>query len=106
MAQSTLNPKRLIVSGTAAHRGRKISVSPTNSDLAHLNYGRICLDEKTSSAAFDTEGRETALLTMRGRCSVTVDGATHELDTYDAIYIPRGSHVEVKTTSEVDLVEC
>ena len=106
MAQSTLDPKRLIFSGTASHRGRKISVSPANSDLAHLNYGRICLDEKTSSATFDTEGRETALLCMRGSCTVTVDGATHSLDTFDAIYVPRGSHVEVTTKAEVDLVEC
>jgi 5-deoxy-glucuronate isomerase len=106
MAQSTLDPKRLIFSGTASHRGRKISVSPANSDLAHLNYGRICLDEKTSSATFDTEGRETALLCMRGSCTVTVDGAEHALDTFDAIYVPRGSHVEVTTKAEVDLVEC
>jgi 5-deoxy-glucuronate isomerase len=106
MAESILDPKRLIVSGTAAHRGRKISVSPANSDLAHLNYGRIRLDEQTPTATFDTEGRETALIDMRGTCVVTVDGAAHELDTYDAIYVPRGSHVEVTTTSEVDLVEC
>jgi 5-deoxy-glucuronate isomerase len=106
MAQSTLDPKRLIFSGTASHRGRKISVSPANSDLAHLNYGRICLDRETPSATFETEGRETALLCMRGNANVAVDGAKHELDTYDAIYIPRGSHVEVKTTSEVDFVEC
>jgi 5-deoxy-glucuronate isomerase len=106
MAQSTLDPKRLIFSGTASHRGRKISVSPANSDLAHLNYGRICLDAETPSATFDTEGRETALLCMRGSASVTVDGAKHELDTYDAVYIPRGSHVEVRTTAAVDFVEC
>jgi 5-deoxy-glucuronate isomerase len=106
MAESTLDPKRLIFSGTASHRGRKISVSPANSELAHLNYGRIRLDEKEPRAIFETDARETALLCMRGQCTVSVDGAEHALDTYDAIYVPRGSHVEVTTTSEVDLVEC
>jgi 5-deoxy-glucuronate isomerase len=106
MAQSSLDPKRLIFSGTASHRGRKISVSPANSDLAHLNYGRIRLDETEPRVTFETDGRETALLCMHGACTVSVDGVAHSIDTYDAIYVPRGSHVEVRTTSDVDLVEC
>jgi len=106
MATPTLDPRSLIFSGTASHRGRLVSVSPENSTLAHLHYGRVRLDREVSSAEFSTEGREIALLTMRGRCRVTVDGTTHELDTYDAIYLPRGSRVSVTTDSEVDLVEC
>jgi 5-deoxy-glucuronate isomerase len=106
MAEASLDPKKLIFSGTASHRGRKISVSPANSDLAHLNYGRVRLDQEHRSATFDTEGRETALLCMGGKCTVTVDGAVHAIDTYDAIYVPRGSHVEVATDTNVDLVEC
>jgi 5-deoxy-glucuronate isomerase len=106
MAQTTLDPKKLIFSGTASHRGRKISVSPANSELAHLNYGRIRLDKEQPSTTFDTEGRETAFICMRGSCTVTVDDAAHAIDTYDGMYIPRGSHVEVTTSSEVDLVEC
>jgi 5-deoxy-glucuronate isomerase len=42
---------------------------------------------------------------MKGACRVSVNGAAHELDTYDAIYIPRDSKVEVSTTTQVDLVE-
>jgi 5-deoxy-glucuronate isomerase len=106
MATPTLDPRSLIFSGTAPHRGRHVSVSPENSTLAHLHYGRVRLDREVSSAEFSTEGREIALLNMRGRCRVTVDGAAHELDTYDAIYLPRGSRVSVTTDSEVDLVEC
>jgi 5-deoxy-glucuronate isomerase len=34
-----------------------------------------------------------------------VDKASYDLDTYDGIYIPRGSAVQISTTSEVDLVE-
>jgi 5-deoxy-glucuronate isomerase len=106
MATPTLDPRSLIFSGTASHRGRHVSVSPENSTLAHLHYGRVRLDREVSSAEFTTEGRQIALLNMRGRCRVTVDGAAHELDTYDAIYLPRGSRVSVTTDSEVDLVEC
>jgi len=74
--------------------------------MAHLCYGRILLDAELAKVAFETEQRETALLCMKGACTVTVDGTAHELDTYDAIYVPRGSAVQVTTKGEVDLVEC
>ena len=106
MANTTLDPKNLIFSGTAAHRGRTVAVTPKNSELAHLCYGRIRLDSTSPRAAFETNERETALMCMKGTCRVTVGGTGYDLDTYDAIYIPRGSAVEVTTTSEVDLVEC
>jgi 5-deoxy-glucuronate isomerase len=103
---SSLNESKLIFSGTASHRGRMLSVTPANSNLAHLHYGRIILSANEPRAAFATEGRETSLLCMRGACSVTVDRTRHDIGLYDAIYVPRGSAVVVETTSEVDLVEC
>ena len=45
--------------------------------------------------AFATEARETALLSMRGACSITVDGTRYDIGLHDAIYIPRGSAVVV-----------
>lgn len=101
-----LDPKQLIFSGTAAHRGRRISVSPQNSALSHLNYGRILLDAEVKQASFETEGRETGLICMRGSCQIRVNGEAYAIGTYDGIYIPRGSKVEVSTDGEVDLVEC
>ena len=106
MSMPSLDPKRLIFPGTASKRGRSIAVSPKNSDLAHLHYGRILLDRDTPRVTFETGTRETALLCMKGACRLVVDGETIELDTYDAICVPRGKAVEVTTTSEVDLVEC
>jgi 5-deoxy-glucuronate isomerase len=106
MSTAPLESSKLIFTGTASRRGRHISVSPANSEMAHLHYGRIILDAGTPRAAFSTEGRETALLSMRGACSVTVDGARHDIGLHDAIYVPRGSAVVVETTGEVDLVEC
>jgi 5-deoxy-glucuronate isomerase len=102
----TLDPKQqLIFSGTAAHRGRVVSVSPKNSVLAHLGYGRIRLDAEVPRAAFETGERETALLCMKGTCRIVAAGATYDLDTYDAIYLPRGTAAEVTTAGDVDLVE-
>jgi len=105
MAQA-LTDKQLIFSGTAAHQGRKISVFPGNSQLRHLHYGRVLLDAEVSSVSFDTGARETALLSMHGSCTIRVDGKPHVINQYDAIYVPRGSAVEVTTESNVDLVEC
>ena len=105
-SMNTLDPKQLIFKGTASARGRSVAVTPTNSPLDHLCYGRIRLDSEVPRAAFATEGRETALLCMKGSCTLKVNAELIELDTYDAIYIPRGASVEVGTKSEVDLVEC
>lgn len=106
MAKATLDPKRLIFSGTASQRGRTVSVSPRNSDLAHLHYGRIRLDAELPRVEFDTQQRETGFLCMRGECEVVVDGTPYSLDTYDGMYIPRGSTVQISTKTQVDLVEC
>ena len=106
MTQTSLDPRKLIFPRTASQRGRAVCVSPQNSDLAYLHYGRIRLDPALPSATFATSGRETALLCMGGRCRVTVSGSTYDIDLYDAIYVPPGAVVEVTTDEEVDLVEC
>jgi 5-deoxy-glucuronate isomerase len=106
MATTSLDPKRLVFSGTASKKGRSTAVSPKNSDLDHLHYGRIRLDAELSEVSFDTGSHETAFLCMGGSCSVTVNGTRHELDTYDGMYVPRDSSVEVSTSGTVDLVEC
>ena len=100
------DPKKLLFTGTASQPGRTLSVSPQNSDLEHLHYGRILLDSKLNRVGFETHGKETALMCMRGECRVTVNGEPHAIGTYDAIYVPRGSTVEVTTATDVDLVEC
>src|SRR3569623_799537 len=106
MMNTTLDPQKLIFSGTAAHRGRVVAVSPSNSTLAHLAYARTRLDAGTPRAAFETGAREPALLCMQGACRVAVNGTCYALDTYDAIYVPRGSAGEITTSSDGDLVEC
>jgi 5-deoxy-glucuronate isomerase len=106
MTQTSLDSRKLIFPRTASQRGRVVCVSPQNSDLAYLHYGRIRLDATLPRAEFATGGRETALLCMGGRCDVTVNGYTYNIDLYDGIYVPPGAAVEVTTAEEVDLVEC
>jgi len=105
MNAAPLDTSRLHFTNTASKRGRTLAVSPSNSDLRHLHYGRVRLDSELASVAFETAGRETALLCMRGSCHLRVSGKPIDLGLHDAIYIPRGSVVEISTSSEVDLVE-
>src|ERR1700760_159752 len=101
------DPERLIFRGTNRHMGRHISVSPKNSAMRQLSYGRILLDPELSKARFETGASEVALICLGGACSVRVDGReSHELTQYDAIYLPRNRAIEISTNGRVDLVEC
>jgi 5-deoxy-glucuronate isomerase len=93
-------------SNTASRLGRSLAVTPDNSAMQYLCYGRVRLGAACTNADFSTEDRETALLCLQGTCVIDVDGTAYDIDTYDAIYIPRGSRVSVTTTATVDLVEC
>jgi 5-deoxy-glucuronate isomerase len=98
--------KDLIFRSTNAHKGRKISVSPENSAMKHLNYGRIILDKEVPSVRFESGTREIGLICLAGSATVTINDESLELSQYDSIYIPRDSSVEVKTQDRVDFVEC
>jgi 5-deoxy-glucuronate isomerase len=101
-----METQKYIFSGTAAHKGRAISVSPTNSSLQHLHYGRILIGPGDAPVSFETGRRETALLVMKGACTVEVDGQPHELGLHDAIYVPRSRALRVSAKADTDIVEC
>lgn len=119
--------QNLFFSGTASQLGRHLAVSPANSPLEYLCYGRIRLvagseERSHSQLSFESGSRETGLLCMRGGCRlrvtpsstsaseqapVSAGQAEHiSLGLHDAVYVPRGSRVEISTDTEVDLVEC
>jgi 5-deoxy-glucuronate isomerase len=112
-----LDPQKLFFSDTASRLGRHVAVSPANSELEHLHYGRIRLDPAQSEAArtvaFTTGDRETALMCMKGRCHIRVQQQAEAgdsradivLNQYDAVYVPRGSGVEISSDEALDLVE-
>ena len=106
MNTNTAKPvEKMVFRNTNAKVGRHISVTPQNSTMRHLAYGRIRLDSTTPSVSFATGDRETGLILLSGRATVRVSGREFELGQYDAIYIPRDSHVEVSTKSQADIAE-
>src|SRR4051812_13490059 len=92
--------------GTASQKGRHLFVSPENSSMRQLYYGRIILDREVPRVSFESGAREVALLVMRGSCEVVARGQKIALGRYDALYVPRDSSVEVTSTAGVDIVEC
>ena len=102
---SNFDLERLVFRGTNRHVGRQLAETAENSPMRHLAYGRIILNRTKNNEAFSTGDRETGLICLSGKATVTVDGKRYPLEQYDSIYIPRDSSVEVSTDSEVDLAE-
>lgn len=100
-----MSPDTMVFRKTDAHLGRRICVSPANSAIKHLAYGRIILNGDTKFAAFENGDRETGLIVLRGSAQVAVDGANYTLNVFDSIYIPRDSRIEVSTRSSADIAE-
>ena len=95
----------MIFRKTNAQTGRHVSVTPQNSMMRHLAYGRIILNSSMPAVSFSAGGRETALICLSGRAVTKTGGREFELGQYDAIYIPRDSVIEVSTKSETDIAE-
>jgi 5-deoxy-glucuronate isomerase len=104
-ADAKVDFERMIFRNTNGHKGRQLSVTPQNSTMKHLGYGRIILDSSTPSVSFVTGNRETALICLSGHATVKTAGQKFALELYDAIYIPRDSSIMVATESETDLAE-
>src|SRR5712671_5963465 len=97
--------ERMIFRNTNAQTGRHVSVTPQNSAMKHLAYGRIILNSSKPVVSFANEDRETGLICLSGRARVKTAGQEFELGRYDAVYIPRDSFIEVSIESEVDVAE-
>jgi 5-deoxy-glucuronate isomerase len=106
MNTNTANPlEKMIFRKTNAHAGRHVAVSPGNSTMRHLAYGRIRLDAAVPKVSFGNGNRETGLILLSGTVTVKTDGKDFELSPYDAIYIPRDSKIDVSTESQADIAE-
>jgi 5-deoxy-glucuronate isomerase len=96
---------KMIFRRTHEHLGRHISITPANSSMRHLAYGRVVLNSGTAAESFSTEDRETGLICLSGRAVVTVDQKEIEIGQYDAVYVPRDSTVSVSTNTNADIAE-
>lgn len=97
--------KRLIT-GTASERGRRIFVQPADGSMRLLSYGRIRLDKMEPEIRFSNDEQETGLICLSGTCVIEVGGKSFAMKRDDALYIPKGSTMTIRTRQEVDLLEC
>jgi len=97
--------EKMIFRKTNAQAGRNVSVTPQNSTMRHLAYGRIILNSSKPLVSFSSGNRETALICLSGQATVKTEGREFILGSYDAIYIPRDATIEVSAISATDLAE-
>ena len=102
---SPTTAERMIFRKTNTHSGRHLAVTPENSTMRHLAYGRIRLNVTFRTVSFANGNRESALILLSGAAKVVTDGKEFALGQYDAIYVPRDSKIEVSTKSETDIAE-
>jgi len=103
--QAQVEIDRMVFRKTNNQTGRHTIVSPENSPMQHLAYGRIILHASKSRESFSTGNRETGLICLSGEADVNVDGHHAALAQYDAVYIPRDSAVQVQSKAGADLAE-
>jgi 5-deoxy-glucuronate isomerase len=95
MTPHPLTPDTCIVRNTAAQKGRTRAVAPGATSARYLHYGRIILDGGDAPLQFDTLEMEVGLVCLRGAATVEAGDATHALQPYDAIYVPRDASITV-----------
>jgi 5-deoxy-glucuronate isomerase len=96
---------KMIFRRTQAATGRHISVSPANSPMQHLAYGRIVLNSSQPATTFSTDERETTLVCLSGEARVNVDSSEFRLRPHDSLYVPRDSQVAAEAPEAADLAE-
>ena len=94
---------QLIFRNTNKQKGRHTSVTPANSAMKYLVYGRVILDQELPSVKFSTGALESGLICLAGECTIKADGHSNTLGQYDSIYLPRDTNVEITTDTSVDL---
>ena len=103
--RATLDADRMVFRKTNTKTGRHTIVSPANSPMQRLSYGRIILNSSSLSDSFSTAEQETGLICLSGEADVKVDDHQTTLAQYDSIYVPRDSTVKVSSKSTADLAE-
>ena len=93
-AQSSLPLEKMVFRKTHQHKGRHVSVTPSNSTNRHLSYGRTILDRDVSSISFSNGNQETGLICLSGKATVKTGSISFEVEQYYLSYIPRGSYIE------------
>ena len=96
MQPFAISSSTCVVRNTAGRPGRTHSVEPGKTAARHLRYGRIILDAAAPPVTVDPGPVETALVALKGEASVAVEGTSHRMTPYDALYIPRETPFDVR----------
>src|ERR1700676_5252854 len=99
-AQAPAAAERNIFRKTNTQVGRNIFITPANSSMKHLAYGRIRLNAAKASESFSTGERETGLICLSGEATVSVDNKDATLGRRDAMYIPRDSSGKIASRTD------
>jgi len=107
MELHVISPDTCVVRDTASRKGRSFAIAPGQTAASrHLHYGRVILDSGDAPITIETGDRETGLIGLRGSATATIDGQSHTINRYDALYVPRGARVTVQPGGEgCDLAE-
>src|SRR5258706_8732023 len=97
---------QLIFRGTNQRKGRHTSITPENSSMKHLVYGRVILDAEVPGVTFSTGKLESGFICLSDECTVKADGQTNQIGQYDSIYLPHDTYAEIITGISGVLVEC
>jgi len=103
--QAEVAVEKMVFRKTNGRKGRHLAVTPQNSTMRHLSYGRIILDASQPSVSFKNGDQETGLICLAGTAVVQTAGQRVEMGRLDAIYIPRDSAIEISTNTSVDFAE-
>ena len=103
--QSAAPLEKMVFRKTNDQAGRHLAVTPANSTMRHLSYGRIILNAAKPVVSFSNGTEETGLICLAGNGAVKIAGSEYNLGQFDAIYIPRDSAIEVLTKTAVDFAE-
>src|SRR5260370_36863741 len=71
--------EKMIFRKTNARTGRYLSVTPQNSTMRHLAYGRGILNSSQPSVSFSNDDRDTGLICLCGTATVKPRGKRFEL---------------------------
>lgn len=103
--RAKLDADQMVFRKTDTKIGRHTVVSPADSLMQRLTYGRIILNPSQPRESFSTGEQETGLICLSGEADVNVDGRQTTLAQYDAIYVPRDSTVQITSRASADLAE-
>ena len=106
MSTPTLEKSQIVFRRTNAHVGRQLSVTPANSAMKELSYGRIVLNASQPTVTVETAGDEVAMICLGGQATATINGTPYSLSRFDSLYVPREHSIEIRTESSVDIAEC